>query len=101
MALTPIEVARLLEPINSWHIRWMFIGDMNGDGQITISDVGLWCQWLFYAPGDFVLLAVMLKLPSVATFFELTPTMLAGGWSFAISLFIWWIMVVSIFRRKT
>ena len=31
---------------------WEFVSDMNFDGAVTISDVGLWMQWLIYYPGD-------------------------------------------------
>jgi hypothetical protein len=84
-----LEFIRQLSPENAWQLRWVFNSDMNHDGQITISDVGLWASWAFFAPGDAVLLGIMLKLPGMATFFEMTPVMLYGWWSFVISLLCW------------
>jgi hypothetical protein len=82
-----------LSPGMAWDVRWIFLTDMNGDGVVTISDFWLWAKWVFYAPGDFMLLALMLKAPSVAGFLEITTAMLYGWWSFALSLWVWYVLV--------
>ena len=86
-----------LDPDTAWSIRWIFVADMNRDGHITISDFWLWVQWVFYAPGDCILFGVMLQLPSVARFLEITTAMLFGGWSFVLSLLVWYFVVVGAF----
>jgi hypothetical protein len=43
----------------AWNIRWKIAWDMNGDGMVTISDVWLWLKWIFFAPGDLLLLLLM------------------------------------------
>ena len=86
---TIVEVIRMLDPPDAWAMRWNFIIDMNGDGQITISDVWLWASYIFFAPGDVILLGIMLKLPSVAAFLEMTPKLVSGWWSLAISFLFW------------
>ncbi|WP_253711823.1 hypothetical protein [Bradyrhizobium sp. WD16] len=86
---TIVEVIRMLDPPDAWTMRWHFVIDINGDGQITISDVWLWASYIFFAPGDVILLGIMLKLPSVAAFLEMTPKLVSGWWSFAISFLFW------------
>jgi hypothetical protein len=87
--VTTIDFIRELTPDNAWKLRWAFDLDMNHDGQVTITDIGMLCRWIFFAPGDCLLLGIMLKLPGVATFLELTPAYLYGWWSLFISLFTW------------
>ena len=38
--------------------RWAAQSDMNCDGAVTISDVWLWAKYVFYAPGDFMLMTL-------------------------------------------
>jgi hypothetical protein len=98
---TLFDVIRTLDPASAWKMRWHFVADMNGDGQVTISDVWLWAQWAFDAPGDCFLLVIMLKMQPTATFLEITPQMLSGGWSFFISLVCWWLLYISIVHRQS
>lgn len=79
-----------LDPATAWATRWIFVADMNRDGFITISDLWLWVKWIFYAPGDCILLGVMLQMPSLARFLEISTLMLYGWQSFAISLVVWY-----------
>lgn len=66
---------------------WDFVADMNRDGFITISDVWLWCKWLFSYPGDAVL-TVLIGSP-FGDFFELSIAHFGGGFSFAVSMVLW------------
>lgn len=57
--------------------RWFIAQDMNCDGVFTISDVGQWCVWVFFLPGDGLFWLIM-QYPKIATFLELTPTAYSG-----------------------
>jgi len=62
--------------------------DMNRDGQVTISDVPLWFSWLFFLPGDLVLL--LLLGTTVGNFLEISRASLGGFGSGILSvLFVW------------
>jgi hypothetical protein len=91
-----IDIPRLLDPNSAWDVRWTFIWDMNRDGFVTISDVWLWMKWAFFIPGDFILLVIMLKTPSIAGFLEISPSMLYGWWSLFLSIFIWWSVLTTV-----
>ncbi len=82
-----------LDPSSAWETRWIFVADMNRDGLVTVSDLWLWVKWAFYAPGDCILLGVMLQMPQVAKFLEVSTLMLYGWWSFAISLWVWYVII--------
>jgi hypothetical protein len=86
---TSVEFIRALTPESAAQLRWAFSLDMNHDGHITITDLGMLWSWVFYAPGDFLFLVAMLKLPSVAAFLEMTPKLLYGWWSLFVSLIVW------------
>jgi hypothetical protein len=91
---TVLDLPIGLDPNTAWTFRWMFAADMNRDGQITISDFWLWVKWIFFAPGDGILFGIMFHLPSFAKFFEISTSMLYGGWSFALSLWVWYFVIV-------
>jgi len=74
---------------------WSFAADMNGDGGVTISDVSLWFQWLFFYPGDAFFYNVMLYLPKVTQFFELTVSSY-GGWVSGVISYILWIITMGV-----
>jgi len=68
-------------------------GDMNMDGQFTLSDVWLWVVHLYFLPGDLILWAMLTYAPGLAAFLEIGPgsyhglftAMVAGGlWLLAI-----------------
>src|SRR5712675_1416458 len=57
---TFMDIAIGLDPNSAWDVRWIFLADMNRDGYVTISDFWLWIKWVFYAPGDWILLMLMM-----------------------------------------
>ena len=65
---------------------WSFAADMNFDGSVTIGDIGLWLNWLFTYPGDWI----MLKLShnSIGRFFEFSAADYGGFFSALISIFV-------------
>jgi hypothetical protein len=94
--VTIVDLIRSVDPASAWKLHWVFVADMNGDGQVTITDVWMWGSWILFAPGDLLLLIIMLKLPNVATFLEMTPKLVYGGWSFILSIIIWWLLFVTL-----
>ena len=66
--------------------QWEFVADMNFDGFVTISDIGLWWKWFFSYPGDLVVL--LLTNNNIGRFFELSAADYGGMFSFLISLFV-------------
>jgi hypothetical protein len=73
-------------------------GDMSLDGVVTISDVWLWLQWLYFLPGDLAAL-VLLDSP-VGNFFEITLSSLHGVGSGVLSFFFWFVVFEPLFRRR-
>lgn len=70
--------------------RWRFVWDMNHDGVYTISDTFLIFKWLFFAPGDWVLLMIMREAPDMGVFLEMSPEASLGGFGAGvISVFAW------------
>ena len=67
---------------------WFFEADMDQNGVITISDLWLWVQWLFFYPGDLLILGIM-KFGDIHTFFELSSSTF-GNWFSGIISFIFW-----------
>ena len=58
---------------------WLFKADMDHNGFVTISDTWLWFKWLFFYPGDLLILGLM-KFGDINTFFELSASSF-GNWS--------------------
>jgi hypothetical protein len=83
--LTEQQIRSLAEA--AWKLRWRIAEDMNGDGALTVSDVLAWCQWVFFAPGDYLLLVTMSNWTPVAAFFEMDHSMLSGWASGLLSVF--------------
>ena len=75
--------------MDSSHRLWKFVEDMNYDGFFTSSDVWLWIKWLFFYPGDLILLTVIKAFPELAQFLELGPDNYSGKLSGLISVFAW------------
>lgn len=75
-----------------WDERWTFTADMNGDGLVDLSDVGLWAKWVFFAPGDLLLLVCMKHFPGLALLLGLDAASLSGPLSgtlfFCVSLVV-------------
>jgi hypothetical protein len=73
--------------------RLAFAADMNGDGQITISDVTEWVKYILFAPAKFAM-ALIDQMPPLRGFFETDcHTGLSFG-GFAFSAFVWLIVLV-------
>lgn len=72
---------------------WSFISDMNCDGVVTISDVSRWLGWLYFYPGDLLLMLIMRETPNVARFFEITDADYGKFVSFAVSGLFWLLCV--------
>jgi hypothetical protein len=86
---------------NVWEMldrRLQVRGDMNLDGVVTISDVWLWLQWLYFLPGDLAAL-VLLDSP-VGDFFEITLSSLQGIGSGVLSFMFWFVVFEPFFRRR-
>jgi len=74
----------------AWNSRWQFAWDMNGDGLVTVADGWLWLKWIVLAPGDFLLLQLMMHAAPVASFLQLRPgNSLAAFLSALISAIVW------------
>ena len=71
---------------------WFFEADMDQNGVTTISDIWLWVQWLFFYPGDFLILGIM-KFGDIHTFFELSSSTF-GNWFSGIISFIFWFAII-------
>ena len=71
---------------------WFFEADMDQNGVITISDLWLWVQWLFFYPGDLLILGIM-KFGDIHTFFELSSSTF-GNWFSGIISFIFWLSII-------
>jgi type I restriction enzyme R subunit len=79
---------------------WSFVADMNGDGNVTVSDVGLWAKWLFYYPGDIVVWVI--GPTGVGKFLEMTPiTSYGGSISGTVSFFFWLWAVITLWGELT
>ena len=71
-----------------WQQRpWRFAVDMNGDGVLTIADLGQWAHWLFFMPGDAFI--AQFGPTGVGGFLELSQTSFGGVTSAWISGLAW------------
>jgi hypothetical protein len=80
--------------------RLRFFADVNGDGQITITDVVAWVKFLFFVPAKLAM-ALFDEMPPLRNFFESScdTGMSLGGAVF--SLFVWlivWLIVWAMFE---
>lgn len=76
-----------------WHARWNALQyDMNSDGAFTISDIVDWIWWALAMPGDLSLITSMIWAPGIAQFFEISPSLLGGWLSTAISIVTWFVV---------
>lgn len=72
--------------------QWQFIKDMNFDGYVTISDVWLWINWLFFLPGDKIIhYFLTAQDPGIRVFFEITPEFYGGWVSGILSALVWFL----------
>lgn len=75
---------------------WEFFADMNFDGVTTISDVGLWIQWLYFYPGDWLLRASMKAVPTLTRFLEISQESYGGAYSGLISAIAWIMLAMAV-----
>ena len=68
--------------------------DMNCDSAFIVSDIWPLFEWVFFLPGDLLVLALMEELPEVATFLELTPAESFGGSLSGVVSFLAWAFVL-------
>jgi len=96
MAAGSVEQLRLAAR-GAWAMRWKFDWDIN---EHVISNVWRFLKWIFFAPGDLLLLLLMKDATAVAPFFGVTPDALSNGlgWSALLSVFIW-VIVFIIFQN--
>lgn len=71
---------------------WRFVGDMNFDGVVTISDIWAWFKWLYFYPGDGLIYLIIYFTPNLATFLEIDYRNYGGIFSGLISFVIWVIL---------
>ena len=73
--------------------RWIIAIDTDGDGAYTLSDLGRWLEYIFFAPGD-ALVWLASRVPAVSAYLELSPdwysTWAPGIASFAVWFVILW-----------
>jgi hypothetical protein len=63
--------------------------DTNGDGIVTIADVGPWLREILVMPGDAVIRLLVEHAPAIAGFLELGDDDLGGITAFWLSILIW------------
>lgn len=73
---------------------WRFVADMNFDGLVTVSDTWLWFKWLYFYPGDLLLLGLMRGAAPVAIFFEISDGSFGGEFSGVVSFFAWLVVFI-------
>jgi hypothetical protein len=77
--------------------QWEFVADMTGNGYVTVSDLWLWIEWLYFWPGDGLIWLVIRYLPPLAAFLELNPGRYGGPLSFFLSFGLWIVVLVLLF----
>lgn len=65
------------------------VWDGNADGQITVTDVGLWLQTLFFLPGDTLIWLSLRYAPEITQFFEVDAGQYGSTFSALLSVFVW------------
>ncbi len=74
--------------------QWEFLADMNYDGAITVSDVGLWAKWFMHYPGDY-LISKMIGT-DFGNFFEVSSSDYGGGFSIFIAIILTILFVIGL-----
>jgi hypothetical protein len=72
--------------------------DMNLDGVVSVSDVGLWLEWFYFLPGDLAALA-LLDTP-VGDFLEITLGSMHGWGSAVLSFCVWFVVLEALLCEK-
>lgn len=73
--------------------RFTLAADMNLDGAVTISDVGLWIEWLYRLPAT-VVVGLAEQSPGIARFFEITCATGQGAGGVIFASVVWFFLVV-------
>jgi len=74
--------------------------DINGDGRITISDVPGWGKWVFFYPGDWLVLKLSEQNNRLVDFFELRAMNYGEMFPLIVSVFFWFAVIVLCFGLK-
>jgi hypothetical protein len=69
--------------------------DADGDGAHTISDLGPWLEYIFFAPGD-ALVWLAAKIPAVSTYLQLSPDWYFSWTSGIASFAVWFVILWSL-----
>jgi hypothetical protein len=80
--------------------RFLISADMNGDGAMTIADVGLWIQFFVLLPARLVSWAIY-SVPGAADFFEMDCSTGSGGGGWFFSIVVWLIVLVALSQSNT
>ena len=75
----------------AWDARWRFTWDMNG--AMNGADTWLWLKWVFFAPGDLLLLLLMKQRTDAAVFLQINPSDLSGWIAGLLSAAIWLVLI--------
>jgi DNA-binding MarR family transcriptional regulator len=76
---------------------WLpFEWDVNNDGNLTVTDIGLWLEHAFFLPGDWVIWASLRYWPELGRFFEVDARAYGSTFSALISVFVWLAIIVVI-----
>jgi len=75
---------------------WLFKADMDGNGVVSISDTLLWVKWLFFYPGDLLILMIA-QSTYLQTFFELSANTFGNWFSMIISFCFWFPIFLIVF----
>ncbi len=73
-----------------------FVADANGDGRVTVGDVGGWVEHAFFFPGDWALWALSRYAPPLGRFLEIDASDYGSLQSGVISAFAWGLLLLSI-----
>lgn len=65
------------------------VWDANSDGSVTVTDVGLWLQMIFFLPGDTLIWLSLQYAPGITQFFEVDAGQYGSTFSALLSVFIW------------
>ena len=74
--------------------RWTLTKDMNSDGVFTSSDATLWREWLYFLPGDLAIVGLLVWLPELAVFLEISPASIGELGSLVFSGVFWFLSML-------
>jgi len=78
---------------------WSFVADMNYSGSVTVTDVGLWAQWLFFYPGDIVIYIMTNFFPQSSDLLGVSLGSYGGVISFLLSFVLWWLVLKVVYNN--